>query len=192
MTDPADSDRAPPGAPPEQAPPARALNRVTTEYQPVQDRVRLAGDPGDGSVLVLWLTQRLLRQLVPQLLEWLQKQDTADLPGGDELLHSARQQSATRRLGDADAAPVVAAEARAEWLVTAVDVQQRPEVLRLIFRAPQQHRERIVLDLRPLALRQWLHIVMLAYARAAWPLDVWPEWMREQLPTKRPQQPVLH
>ena len=63
----------------------------------------------------------------------------------------------------------------------------------MFFAPPDQHKERIVLDLRPLPMRQWLHILMLAYQRAGWGLDLWPEWMLEQLPDRpRPDTAVLH
>ena len=49
---------------PEAAPPASpVLQRITTAYDPEQDRMRLDGERADGSTLTLWLTQRLLKHL---------------------------------------------------------------------------------------------------------------------------------
>ena len=53
------------------------LERVTTRYSVKQDRICLAGELPGGSPVVLWLTQRLLRRLLPPLLVWLQEQGGA-------------------------------------------------------------------------------------------------------------------
>ena len=53
------------------------LERVTTRYSVAQDRICLAGELPGGSPVVLWLTQRLLRRLLPPLLAWLQEQGGA-------------------------------------------------------------------------------------------------------------------
>ena len=33
-------------------------------------------------------------------------------------------------------------------------------------------------------LRQWLGIVFDAWQQAEWPLEVWPDWLRESVPAK--------
>lgn len=48
------------------------LKRLSTGHQEVEDRIRLVGETGNGAVVVLWLTQRLLLRLVPILLEGLE------------------------------------------------------------------------------------------------------------------------
>ena len=61
---------------PEAAPPASpVLQRITTAYDPEQDRMRLDGERADGSTLTLWLTQRLLKHLLPALWQWLERHD---------------------------------------------------------------------------------------------------------------------
>ena len=65
--------------------PMTSLKRITTEFIPVEDRIRLSGEREDnGSPLVLWLTQRLIRRMLPVLLDWLQKNET-DLLEADSL-----------------------------------------------------------------------------------------------------------
>ena len=39
------------------------LQRFTTEYVEIEDRIRLAGETAPGHTVVLWLTQRLLARL---------------------------------------------------------------------------------------------------------------------------------
>ncbi|MFT7286678.1 MAG: hypothetical protein ACI87W_000787 [Halieaceae bacterium] len=169
----------------------KTVSKVTTVYNHAQDRISMSGEISDGSTAILWITRRLVERLVPELLAWLKTTDKeADLPRSD-VINSFKQQSAAGKLPQSG--PVVAEKPEAEWLVTAVDVQKRPEIMRLVFRAPDQHQEKIALDLAPLALRQWLNILLAGYQRAEWPLDVWPEWMREQLPDQqRPESVPLH
>ena len=55
------------------------LQRFTTQYKGVEDRILLVGEDGDGDTVSLWLTQRLLLKTIPVLLDWLQKHDPVDL-----------------------------------------------------------------------------------------------------------------
>ncbi len=45
------------------------LQRITTEYVELEDRILLAGELGNREAVVVWLTQRLLQRLVPVLHE---------------------------------------------------------------------------------------------------------------------------
>ena len=49
------------------------LQRITTTYVDVEDRLRLTGVLANGTVVQLWLTQRLLGRLVPPLTSWLER-----------------------------------------------------------------------------------------------------------------------
>lgn len=55
------------------------LNKVTVAYSPQEDRIRLCGQAQCGEKLCLWLTNRLVRQLMSYLLEMLPSAD--DAPG---------------------------------------------------------------------------------------------------------------
>lgn len=57
------------------------LQRFTTEYVEIEDRIRLAGETAPGHTVVLWLTQRLLARLLPHLLQWLEQQTGATIRG---------------------------------------------------------------------------------------------------------------
>lgn len=43
------------------------LQRITTQYIEVEDRLRLTGELAPGEVVVLWLTQRLMHRLIGQI-----------------------------------------------------------------------------------------------------------------------------
>lgn len=144
------------------------LQRLTTQYVDVEDRIRLSGEDAQGKVKVLWLTQRMLARLVPALCKTL-------APGADtrtDLLNSFEQQAAQARLAPQD--PVPAASSSAASLVTRVDLTPTGQGLRLAFFA---HDEEVAAVLMPeLPLRQWLSILRQQYQAGAWPDDVWPDW----------------
>ncbi len=149
------------------------LQRFTTEYIVAEDRIRLAGEVKDASPVVIWLTQRLLQRLLPMLLQWLEERGS-ERPG-DEVWQTFAQQAAQAELPQQD--PVQADAACAVWLTEAVDIAHSEETVCLTFRGGGSLIATMSLSVQP--LRQWLGIVYGAYRRAEWPLDVWPDWMRE-------------
>lgn len=45
------------------------LQRITTQYDEREDRIRLAGETMNDQMVVLWFTQRMLHRLLPVSLE---------------------------------------------------------------------------------------------------------------------------
>ena len=86
------------------------LQRITTEYIDREDRIRLTGELAAGTVVVLWLTQRLVNRLVPHLTAWLDRQVTpaSNIPSvqarHQDIVQSFAQQAARVQL--APEAPV--------------------------------------------------------------------------------------
>lgn len=163
--------------------PAR-LERVTTRYCPVQDRIRLAGELSDGAQVLLWLTRRLACRMVPVLCEWLQNQDapvhdgqvraeslnTASVTAG---LQAFAQQVACAQL--APDSPVQPAVGCTEYLVESLDLVRGLAQVELVFRQGDVAVAAMPLQAQP--LRQWLSIVFRAWREGEWPLDAWPDWM---------------
>ena len=52
------------------------MERLTTEYVPLEDRIKLTGQISSERIVVLWLTQRMLGMLLPHLFEWLQQKNS--------------------------------------------------------------------------------------------------------------------
>ena len=166
-----------------EAPPG--LERVTTRYSVAQDRICLAGQLPGGSPVVLWLTQRLLRRLLPPLLAWLQEQGgAAHAVMGPALyadaLQGFAQQAARAQLQPQ--APVQVPEGSRSCLVEGVDMGRSPEMVRLVFRDAQGAVAAMVRQAQP--LRQWLGILFDAWQQGEWPLEVWPDWLRESVPAR--------
>lgn len=165
------------------------LERITTRYSAEQDRIRLAGELPGGEPVVLWLTQRLLRRLLPSLLAWLEEQGgtpnvDAETGAGtaralySEALQGFAQQAARAQLEPQ--APVRVPEGSPACLVQSVDVGRQPGGLYLAFRDTQ--RAVAAMALQPQPLRQWLNILYDAWRQAGWPLEVWPDWLHESAP----------
>lgn len=166
------------------------LQRITTEYVEVEDRIRLrAADERDETV-VLWLTQRLLSQLIQHLLGLIEKQASARSKPGDRvagsssLIQGFEQQVAEAEL--APEAPVQTAMSSQNWLVQEVDIALSPEgTLVLVLKremgvvATESAEDMARLTVESKQLRQWLGIIHDQWQRAGWPLGLWPAWMDE-------------
>ncbi len=166
-----------------------ALQRVTTTYLAAEDRIRLSGQTPGGDTVVLWLTQRLLMRLLPNLLQWVGGQE-GDSPRA-EAVQSFKQAAARASMEPQAPVPVRAGNDQAAWLVMEVGLQVGPEGVRLTFRG--QGQRLAMMTLAAQALRQWLNILHDAWRRAGWPLVVWPQWMLEAAPLAgRRQATVVH
>lgn len=157
----------------------KALQRITTQYDENEDRIRLAGEGEAGETMIIWLTHRLLKRLLPVLFNWLQEAESATLR--PDIILSFAQAAA-----QADLKPQVPVEHNAHsvtWLVDRVDIGYSKEVVQLDFHdVAKVNCGR--LTLAPTPLRQWLSIVYEQFLRGEWPVDGWPEWMHEARQTK--------
>ena len=176
------------------------LNKLTTRYIAREDRMLVSAE-SDRGILNLWLTQRLLKGLLPHLLGWLEscsdveplsaatdRQSKAHAPNGDpQGTDSAAPHLASQLIAQTRQAPtqVDAGQASRSVLIQTIHFQPRDILLRLVFELPD---EDAILDLQSEHLRIWLGVLYAAWQQAAWP-DVWPEWMK-QANRMRSQYPV--
>ena len=169
------------------------IDRVTSKYDEVQDRLRFVCAMNDESVISIWVTQRLLNRFVPILLDWLQEQlDVADKDQA-EAFHTLAQTRAQLAMKEnspviaptnaslSDSAeddqrtPVVLAGRSDEWLATTITLSKLPqEVVLKISEADEVNA--VVLPLPVAALRQWLCALQMLTKRAEWHLE-WPTWL---------------
>lgn len=153
------------------------LQRITTEFVDVEDRILLRGQTTADQVVMIWLTQRLLGRLIPHLLGWLEKQSVMDAQLA-EVLQGFAQQAARTDLPPQ--APVQCKGDTCAWLVLSVDVVSAEEVLQLVFKGADDLSASLSLGAQ--ALRQWLNILHDQYRVAGWPLQLWPQWMMPEVP----------
>lgn len=171
------------------------LQRITTEYVDTQDRIRLRGEAEENETIVLWLTQRLLSQVISHLLGLIEKQsltlgstDSTNPTPASSLMQGFEQQLAQAEL--TPEVPVLTTETAQSWLILEVDISLSPEgTLVLVFKretdnaAPQEDAGKATLTVEAKQLRQWLGIVHAQWQQAGWPLALWPTWMDEQAPS---------
>lgn len=143
------------------------LRRITTHYDPVEDRIRLTGEDESGRSVALWLTRRLLNRLIPVILRWLERREEA-------LIESDFFRVAAENPADAfiPQDPVREAPSQRRWLVKSVNIN-RAEEITLLFQGGD---EEFSLTLGPRPLRRWLDVLYALYRKAEWPQDGWPEW----------------
>lgn len=149
------------------------IEKFTTLYSGPEDRIRLAGVRADGSAIVLWLTQRLIKRMLPHIVVWLETHDRA---GKSPTVQSFRQQAA--RANHIAQPPVDVGPQETSWLVHSIDVASNPRVLRLIFK--DKDAPKAIVPLSAEAARQWLNILHKAHQRAQWPSDYWPSWIHAE------------
>jgi hypothetical protein len=171
------------------------LKRITTQFIPFEDRIRLTGADESGATLTLWLTQRLINRLVVPLCDGLDKQITpppkkAGAPSVPSLqvhmVQTFAQQKAAAELPKG-AAVVIAPQSPA-WLVETVVIKNMKSSIRMTFKGLEAAQQ-AELTLSTFELRQWLGIVFKQYKSAAWATQVWPAWVEEASMPSAPVQP---
>lgn len=160
------------------------LHRISTQYDPDEDRIRLTGTDDSGHTLILWLTQRLLNRLMSHLCQGLEKMATQagkKSPAAGQDLRAHMEQSFAQQKAKAELprqSPVKPAADAPQWRVDAVDVKHGANGVRIVLKgAVEGHQATLTLP-TPM-LRQWLGIVFEQYRRAGWAAQVWPAWMEE-------------
>lgn len=170
------------------------LQRITTEYIELEDRIRLSGELANGNTVVLWLTQRLLNRLIPHLTGWLSRQiaPASSIPSvqaaHQDIVQGFAQQAARAQLVPEQ--PVRPSSEGAGWRVDSVDIAQGEEAVALTFKGEGEAQATLPLAAQP--LRQWLGIVFDQYQRGEWRTTVWPGWMEAGLPRAAPGAMALH
>lgn len=162
------------------------LKRITTEMHDLEDRLQLVGEVESGEPVVLWLTQRLLKRLVPHLLGWLQPvapvgKATAVADYHTSAVQSFAQQAAIAQLPEQPA--VQATQQNSAWLIETIDVARTPEIIALTFKSGEQ-KATLLMAAQP--LRQWLAILHDQCHKGEWVLDIWPEWILDSMPADAP------
>ncbi len=153
------------------------LQRITIQYSEAEDRIKLAGELSHGGTAAIWLTHRLLQRLLPVLSNWIEQHGE----GKDQLEVFQEFAQHAARAGLDRQAPVQVAADSDSWLVYAIDIAKRPQLLALTLRG--EHGQQVGIALEVTQLRQWLNILHDTYLKAGWPLDEMPMWVRvgEQL-----------
>jgi len=159
------------------------IERVNTEYDPFEDRIKLIVGTKDDDTYIIWLTQKLLRKVFTHLFKWLAEHlpespasRSKDAQVANQLQDFAQQNAmANMRPGK----PVDSQNTSRTWLVREMDIRKLEQGVVLVFK-DEEHRE-ACLPLNSQQLRQWLVVVYHHWVKAEWPVDLWPQWIRKSV-----------
>ena len=157
------------------------LTRVTTIYVDTEDRIKLVGEDEIGEHQRLWLTQRLLSQLVEKLLDWL--------PQSHEGLQEIAQQVAQAKYEPQER--VIASCGCLNWLVHEITLESSEGVIGLLFKSDRCEYLAIV-RFNEVSLRQWLDILFRQYHHARWISVDWPSWFAHSVELALPEGVEVH
>lgn len=164
------------------------LERLTTEYIPLEDRIRLTGQVSDERVVTLWVTQRMLSLLLPHLFDWLDttakksaKATKARDKSINNIVQTFAQEAAVSALLKQDQTPVKSQNNQTELLINSIDITSGDIGIRIGFKSESAHEDyRLInLTMEHEPLRQWLHILYTQSRQGDWTLRCWPDWMTE-------------
>jgi hypothetical protein len=160
--------------------PDEAVRRFTTEYVVAEDRLRLALERGDDSIAALWLTRRLVRRLVPQIVKVVDA--LPRLRGGGQMTppsDNAQRRNQLDALGKIEQqAPVLAGilpEGMESHLITGLGVRMTKGAVLIDFKVGEEIVQ--TLPFSEAALRQWLGLLHLNFRKGEWVEDIWPKWI---------------
>lgn len=174
------------------------LTRLTTQYVENEDRFLISAD-SDVGVVKLWLTQRLLKRLLPHLIDWVgRSSETVRTEQSQSSAHTENAQAPQDKAGDTEpdagsndsnqqAASQMVAQYRKptpgvdpdkavmSCLVHTLKFQPRDKIVRILFELPD---DEAILLLQEEHARIWLDVLYRHWQQAQWP-DIWPDWMKQ-------------
>ena len=140
------------------------LSRVTLDYSPDEDRMKLTGLTQEGQLIVAWLSLRLLGRVVPHLLSRYESIATSAVSNAAPL-----QQSSQSEVSGAEE-PVLPAHDTPCFLVGAADITQGTDSIILTLRGGSGE-VRFAIPASKMA--HWLSGVKNLYQVAEWPMLAW-------------------
>ena len=140
------------------------LSRVTLDYSPDEDRMKLTGLTQTGSLVVAWLSLRLLGRVVPHLLTRYESIAASAVSNAAPL----QQASQSEVLGAEE--PVLPAHDTPCFLAGAADITQGTDSIILTLRGGSNE-VRFAIPASKMA--QWLSGVKNLYQVAEWPMLAW-------------------
>ena len=168
------------------------LNKITTQYNELEDRIELAGDSENNPPLTLWLSQRILLRLLPPIIDWAEKVTVGErnlTETDSSLVQDFAQQHANENLkpqlpvgssnnDDQKAVPPPSLES----LVHEINITKSSSFIQLTLKSKRI--DNALLQLNNIQIRQWLAIIYLQWIKADWKDFGWPLWIKA--PNEKP------
>ncbi|MEN8875406.1 MAG: hypothetical protein ABF285_15205 [Pacificibacter sp.] len=162
----------PSGAPSEERP--FAVQTFTARYDPIEDRIFLNVVDATGGKQAIYLTHRLMDQIIPVVAKYLEEKTPKGVPA-DVVQSMTQERVRQARKAEPPAEPVQADLETPRWLCTTIQMSKQPTGLSVTLTGDAACKAQI-----PLAdphLRTVLDIFRNSYAKAGWDLRVFPDWL---------------
>jgi hypothetical protein len=159
-------------------------SKLSQTYDRGEDRLLLICEEDQGHVFRLWLTQRMLNDVVLALTGWLEGPAPGQLATVPDPVTQVWQQAAAV-VQYVPASPVrVVAPATTEGLVQNIELSRGAGSYGLTLSLASG--ANVTLPFNSLELRQWLSMLHGLYQTSGWPLTVWPDWFNHPIATVAP------
>jgi hypothetical protein len=160
-----------------------AVQTFTSRYDPAEDRIYLNAVDAAGAKQTIYLTRRLMDQIIPVVAKHLEDKTPKGIPA--DLVQSMTQERVRQaRKAEQPAEPVQTDLEAPRWLCTTILLQKRPAGLAVTFTDDADRKAQIALA--DPHLRAVLDIFRNSYTKAGWDLRVFPEWLSQDQAAIRP------
>jgi hypothetical protein len=160
-----------------------AIQTFTARYDPTEDRICLNAVDATGAKQTIYLTRRLMDQIIPVVVKHLEDKSPKGIPA--DLVQSMTQQRVRQaRKAEPPADPVPSDLEAPRWLCTTILLQKRPNGLALTLAGDAECKAQI--SLADPHLRTVLDIFRNSYTKAVWDLRVFPDWLGQDQASIRP------
>lgn len=150
------------------------LKNTVTKYNPIQDRICIAGTFSDHGLISAWLSQRFLKNFIPKLYQKI------DITWIDQTLEkeihvdSAKESTTASKiemvkdfvdeLGEQNIQPL---------LITGFRTKKTDSHLIILFDTQDDPRS-LIIPLTQKNIKKWLNILYRQSLRGGWSRDIWP------------------
>ena len=151
-----------------------AIQTFTARYDAIEDRICLNAVDASGSKQAIYLTRRLMDQIIPVLAKHLEEKTPKGVPA-DVVQSMTQERVRQARKAELPAEPIQADLETPRWLCTTIQMSKQPAGLAVTLTGDAACKAQI-----PLAdphLRTVLDIFCNSYAKAGWDMRVFPDWL---------------
>lgn len=150
------------------------VQTFTARYDPIEDRICLNAVDASGAKQAIYLTRRLMDQIILVVVKHLEEKTPKGIPA-DVVQSMTQERVRQARKAEVPPEPVQADLETPRWLCTTIQMQKQPAGLAVSLTGDAAYKAQI-----PLAdphLRAVLDIFRNSYAKAGWDLRLFPEWL---------------
>ena len=164
------------------------LEKITTKYNETEDRFCISALTSDDSVIILWVSCRILKRLLPLIFRWLDADRSITAQNdikSKRLMNDFAQYEAQAELKPET--PVQHERSQSQepkkqdksWLIHEIELNYSDKVMELDIK--DANNKIAKLSLSKLYARQWLMILYSQWIKSEWPMNVWPDWFTKPL-----------